>query len=277
VRLTADTLRLAEGYVEVRSLGPIPVKGLAMGLAEPGEFAEAIAVGEESLRIAQTAGHPYSEVWARVGLGYAHLRYGDFTHAARVLEPGLAVSREMDFRVALPFTAGLMGSAHLWSGRAENAVPLLEEAVETFTARRILGPYAWTIALAEAYLALGRIAAAREQAEHVLALARAEKQRSWEAWSLKVHGDVDAQAVTKVEQSGAEQAADAYRRALALATELGMRPLVAHCHIGLARLYRQAMNREQALVHLTHATRLYREMGMQFWLQQADREMRELP
>jgi class 3 adenylate cyclase len=29
VRLTDDTMRLAEGYVEVRSLGPVPVKGLA--------------------------------------------------------------------------------------------------------------------------------------------------------------------------------------------------------------------------------------------------------
>ena len=28
IRLTADTLRLAEGYVEVQPLGPVPVKGL---------------------------------------------------------------------------------------------------------------------------------------------------------------------------------------------------------------------------------------------------------
>ena len=36
-----------------------------------------------------------------------------------------------------------------------------------------------------------------------------------------------------------ETAEGHYREALALATELGMRPLVAHCHLGLGKLYRR--------------------------------------
>jgi hypothetical protein len=55
-----------------------------------------------------------------------------------------------------------------------------------------------------------------------------------------------------------------------------MRPLVAHCHFGLAKLDRQTNNREQAREHLMTAITMYREMGMQFWLEKAEVDMRGL-
>ncbi len=286
VRRAADALRAAITLVngvplgERFGLGALPAVAarfiLAEVLAELGEFAEALAAGEEGLQIAQTAGHPYSEVLARLGLGYAHLRHADFAAATRMLEPGLALCRGMEFRVALPFFAAFLGSAYLWSGRATEAVPLLEEAIEAITAMRILGLRSWVIPfLAEAYLVLGRVAEAREHAEKAVALARAHRERGWEAWGLKLLGDVHAHEPAEVdqggiEQSGAEQAGDAYRQALALATELGMRPLVAHCHFGLGKLYRQTNMQDQAREHFTNATAMYREMDMRFWLEQAE-------
>jgi hypothetical protein len=155
-------------------------------------------------------------------------------------------------------------------------------------------------------LVLGRIAEAREQAEQAVALARGHPQRAWEAWGLKLLGDVRAHEAVEIEQDGVdqggtEQAGDTYRQALALATELGMRPLVAHCHFGLGRLYAsphpqplsrpspyplpqagegpvcllgervaRTSKREQARTHFTTATTMYREMDMRFWLEQAE-------
>ena len=55
-----------------------------------------------------------------------------------------------------------------------------------------------------------------------------------------------------------------------------MRPLVAHCHLGLGKLYRVTGKQEQAMEHFTTATTMYRDMDMQFWLEQAEAEMREL-
>ena len=75
---------------------------------------------------------------------------------------------------------------------------------------------------------------------------------------------------------GAEDALGYYREALALADQLGMHPLVAHCHLGLGKLYRLAAQREQAQKHLTTATTMYREMDMRFWLEQAEVEKKEL-
>jgi hypothetical protein len=64
-----------------------------------------------------------------------------------------------------------------------------------------------------------------------------------------------------------------YRNGLELADSLGMRPLVAHCHLGLGKLYRRTGKREQAHEHLTTATTMYREMDMRFWLEQAESEV----
>jgi hypothetical protein len=61
-----------------------------------------------------------------------------------------------------------------------------------------------------------------------------------------------------------------YQQALTLAEELGMRPLVAHCHLGLGRLYGQTGRGKQARAALGTAIDLYRAMDMPFWLPQAE-------
>jgi hypothetical protein len=63
---------------------------------------------------------------------------------------------------------------------------------------------------------------------------------------------------------------------MALASELGMRPLVAHCHLGLGKLYARAGRRPEAREHLATALAMYREMDMRFWLPQAEAELREV-
>ena len=104
------------------------------------------------------------------------------------------------------------------------------------------------------------------------ASAREWDHRPDEASALRLVGEIIAAA----ERPAVDGAAARYREALALADELGMRPLVAHCHLGLGKLYRRAGQRDQAREHLTIATTMYREMSMQFWLEQAEGQMREL-
>jgi hypothetical protein len=49
-----------------------------------------------------------------------------------------------------------------------------------------------------------------------------------------------------------------------------MRPLQAHCHLGLGTLYIKMDRREQARTELSTAIELYRAMEMTFWLPQAE-------
>jgi MalT-like TPR region len=109
---------------------------------------------------------------------------------------------------------------------------------------------------------------ARQHVEVALGFSRKQTARGDEAWSLYLLGAINAS-----EEPGSVAAPEGYyRQGLALAEELGMRPLVAHCHLGLGKLYRSTGKREQAQEHLTTAMTMYREMGMTYWLEKAETE-----
>ena len=78
------------------------------------------------------------------------------------------------------------------------------------------------------------------------------------------------------ELSGDPQGGGALWGGRTLAKQLGMSPLVAHCHLGLGKLYRRTGQREHAWEHLTTATAMYREMDMRFWPEQAEAERTKL-
>jgi len=125
--------------------------------------------------------------------------------------------------------------------------------------------------LGQAYLQLRRIEPALERARLALDLSRAQRERGHEAYAIELLG-----GIASYRESPNEKVAQSYYcQAIALAKELGMRPLVAHCHLGLGKLYRRTGTREQAQEHLTTATTMYGEMGMTYWLEKAEAEMND--
>ena len=100
----------------------------------------------------------------------------------------------------------------------------------------------------------------------MLALTRAHQELGNQAYALRLLGEIAARR----DPPEVDLAAAYYQEALALADELGMRPLMAHCHRGLGTLYAAAGQQEQARTELSTATALYRAMDMVFWLPQAE-------
>jgi tetratricopeptide (TPR) repeat protein len=92
------------------------------------------------------------------------------------------------------------------------------------------------------------------------------------AHALHLLGDI----ASHPDRFDAESAEAHYWKALALAEPRGMRPLTAHCHLGLGKLYLRTGQREQVREHLTIATTMYCDMEMRFWLEQAQEGMKEL-
>jgi tetratricopeptide (TPR) repeat protein len=126
--------------------------------------------------------------------------------------------------------------------------------------------------LSEVWRLMGRDDEAWQHACQALDLARRLKERGDEALALYQLGAVHAHT-TPPDATPAEAH---YQQALALGKELGMRPLVAHCHLGLGRLYHQTGRAEQARAALTTAIDLYRAMDMTFWLPQAETVLAEV-
>ena len=241
--------------------------GLAVSLAECGAFTEGRTLAEEGVRIAETANRPYSRVIAYWGMGFRALRQGDLPQAIPVLERAFDLAQGAHLQLVVPWVAAPLGAAYALAGRTTESLPLLEQAVEQAVAMHFLIDHAlWVVWLGEAYLLAGRLDEASTQAQRALEFSRAHQERGYEAYALRLLGEVAAQR----EPSEAAQAEAHYQQALALANALGMRPLQAHCHLGLGILYGQMGRLEEARAALSTAIDMYRAMEMTFWLPQAE-------
>jgi tetratricopeptide (TPR) repeat protein len=244
---------------------------LADVLSQLGRFDEAIGQAEAAVRIAEAADHPLTRYHGLLHLGLAHLRRGDLPRATRILEQGHDLCRTWQFVVGTPVLAATLGAAYALGGRADETRPLVAGAVEEFRRRPFhYKPALVLLCAGTIYLSAGRIDEARSLAEEALALARRLGARASEAHALCLAGDVAS-------AGGTEDAEGDYREALVLSGELGMRPLVAHCHLGLGKLYRRTGDQPKAHEHLTTGATMYREMGMNFWLDKAEAAMGPAP
>jgi DNA-binding NtrC family response regulator/tetratricopeptide (TPR) repeat protein len=234
-------------------------------LAEVGQFPEAIARAREALEIAKATDHPLTSMLAHLGLGRVHLRRGDFSVAIIELEAALELSREWNIAQWYPAIAAALGYAYVFTGRTSEAVELLEHAsAQAATMGRRAG-YPFVLRLADAYLAASRPQKALELARDALELARSQGERGQQAWTLHLLGEVWSQL------GGDDAGAEAYyRQASTLAEDLGMRPLLAHCHLGLAKLLQRTGTESEAARHFAAAASLFRELDMPFWLGQIE-------
>jgi len=163
--------------------------------------------------------------------------------------------------------AGALGEASEASNRLREA----EQLLHSLLARGIMGNAARAYqSLGWACLLLGRLPEAHRLGGRAIELSAC--YLGFAAHSLHLLGDIEAHPDRLDPQSSESH----YRKSLALAEQLAMRPLIAHCHLGLGKLHRRASNHAQAQEHLTIATAMYREMDMTYWLEQVTAETRQL-
>jgi ATP/maltotriose-dependent transcriptional regulator MalT len=240
---------------------------LAWCHAELGMFPEGRTLGNEGLRIAEEVAHPASLIFGYWGIGLLSLRQGDLRRALPLLEQALDSCPEADRSATGSAVAATLGAAYTLDGRLVDAVPLLTQAMEqTIAMKAVIFQALCGLSLGEAQLQTGRLEDAHALAEQALAHAHAHQERGNQAYALRLLGDIAARR----EPPESEPAAAYYRQALALAEELGMRPLIAHCHLGLGTLHGRMGQVEPARAALTAAIALYRAMDMTFWLPQAE-------
>jgi tetratricopeptide (TPR) repeat protein len=236
-------------------------------LADLGAFDEGAMRGEEAVRMAEALDHPFSLTQAYFAFGSLYLRKGDLSKAIPVLERGLGLCQVANIRTWFPTVAATLGYAYTLAGRIAEALPLLQQVAGQDTSRGISAAHArWTAYLGEAYLLVGHMGEAYTLAEGALAFARDLKARGNEAYALWLLGEIHAHQ----DPLAVEAAEAAYRQALALAEELGMRPLLAPCHLGLGTLYTEVGRLAQARAALSTAVELFRAMDMTFWLPRAE-------
>lgn len=168
-----------------------------------------------------------------------------------------------------PATVTSLGFAYASAGQSNAAVALLDEALGLLPKGYLWSGGGW---LGEGLLRLNRIEEASRVATDDLRFATKIGARADEAWALRLLGEIHTQAACL----DPKQAGENYGRALALARELSMRPLVAHCHLGMSQLHQRMGRLSEARAEFSQAIELYRQMDMQFYLKQAEDDLQAI-
>src|SRR5262249_40403883 len=223
--------------------------------------------GDEGFDLAEALGHPFSLAGMHFSVGYLHIRRGETGPAIALLERGVSICQTWHIQIQLPIAESLCGYAQVLAGRLGDGLPRIEQAAERAMAMqvRLLYPLMLTL-LGEAYLLAGQAERALDVGERADELARTRGERGHKAWAQRLLGEIAAHA----DPPDVEQAEAYCHQALALADELGMRPLVAHCHLGLGTLYQRVGRDQQAQSELAIAREMYRAMEMPLWLERAE-------
>jgi len=245
---------------------------LARALAERGVFDEGDAQGQEAIRIAEGLDHPFSVVVGCLELAYLKSVRGELSQAAGLLERAVAQCREWNITTHTPIAMASLGYVYARSGRTGEGISCLQQALTAYECAGIGYYHSLSVEqLGEAYLLADQVENARACADRAVMLARGRGERGYEAWALRLLGET----ASHHGRPDVATAAAHYGAAMTLASELGMRPLVAHCQLGLGKLYRGTAEGAKAREHLTTAATMYREMDMGFWPAQAEAALRE--
>jgi len=243
---------------------------LAQCLAELGDFAEASSAANEAIRIAEVASQPFSLAAALSINGFVYLLKGDLLQAIQTLERSVELCRTWNFSIHLTNASARLGYAHVLSGAVDTGLSMLEQAAKQAESLGRLYEQASIIGwLGLANLRAGHCDEALDLALRAYEVADQSRQQGKRAHTLRILADVHA----AFGPSHFEQAEDCYHRALLQARESGMRPLQAHCHLGLGTVYSRTERPEQAETELSMAIDLFRSIDMTFWLPQADKEL----
>jgi class 3 adenylate cyclase/DNA-binding winged helix-turn-helix (wHTH) protein/tetratricopeptide (TPR) repeat protein len=245
---------------------------LVRGLSQLGRFAEAMGPAETMLRLAGQMPSPLTQGLAHFAAATLHLWMGNWGTARVLHQRAIDLLLEGQQILQLSYVIGPLAWALACLDEPGEAVRRAQEAEDRLelirTQGRKGGGAETYISLCHCYLMLGRL----EDAQRIVERIPEDRTAASTAQALRLQAEI----ATHPDRRRPELAEDRYRRALALAEECGMRPLVADCHRGLGKLYQRTGKREQARECLTVATTMYREMDMQFWLAQAEAEVREL-
>jgi tetratricopeptide (TPR) repeat protein len=240
---------------------------------ETGQFSDGSRLAEEAIRLAESTDHPDTRLWAYRGAGLLELARGEARQAASFLERARDVCRTHDLPVYVPVIDAELGHAYAMLGRSDEALPLLEGAVEQASGRKQVAILAQImLRLGDGKLRVGLVDEAAAMGARALDLCQRQGDEGTQAHARHLLGEVE-----RLRGVGHLDTAEGhYLRAVALAEGHHMRPLGARARLGLGLLGLARGDHAQAKAHLTEAVASFREMAMPACLREGESALRSL-
>lgn len=257
-RLQGEHLRHRFGTVMLPSTYARSLQAWCM--AELGDFAQARAMAEAAERIAVELNYPFSAGYALFAQGVVHLRQGEIVRAVLALQRALNTPGILASPISTAYVGCHLGFAMTLADRADDGMEILSRNTAMAEAKGFMVHHAMRLGyMAETHLRGGRSAQAQAVAERALHLAQAHGEAASEAYTRRIL----AECALALDHP--EDALHRYTACLEAATRLRMRPLMANCHDGLARITGAMGDFVLARRHRDKADRLAESMDMQLW------------
>ena len=234
---------------------------VVLGMAELGNFDKFEEIGHEALEIAEQVQNALTLTFVYNFIAMAYLRLGKVESALPLLEKCYELCCISQVQGMHSYSAGSLGYAYLLAREPKRALSILEEGIKKDYLQASFWPTHPLIVLADAYRAERKFVLANDTASRALGLANERGERGFEAWVIFVMAKINADTGRIVD------AKQWYQRALKQASDLSMRPLVAHCHKGLGNCYLKLGNETKAQLESKRADDIYRALGMTYWLE----------
>jgi tetratricopeptide (TPR) repeat protein len=232
---------------------------LVWALTRLGAFDEGVALGAGVIEMAARLDQPLGITVSTYTHGKLLVGRGDFDKAIPVLESAMDTCKSRGFIGWLPNIEACLGRAYACTGRFTSGRELIQRAIERTRAIGILVHTGrWKAWLAEALLAGGDIAGAREAAIEAVNLSQAQSERGNEAEALRILGEVGLE----MPDFNPATVAETLNAALSSAKACAMYPLMMQCHLALARFHHAGWDTASAGCHRKQAAILACEMGL---------------
>jgi len=227
---------------------------LTLCYSELGEFAVAAQHASAAVELVKETQHPLSLVFAYWALGHLCLQQRDYSGAEVAFLTGLDACKRWSLRFWFSRLGSALGVVRALSGDGDAAVNLIEDALREARSMHLqIELPRLHERMAVAHLASGRLAMAESEAREALQLAIQGNAKGHQAWALRTLGEVFSAG----ERTNWERAQSSFTDALEIADNLGMRPLCALCHEGIARLQERRGRTDQALRASGDAQRIW--------------------
>ena len=234
---------------------------LAASLAETGDFREAAAHASEAVRRAASSGQPDSIMWANWSGGLVALLGGETAEAARIFERLRELCRIHDLDAYRSRVMAALGCARARTGEVKEGLQLLERAVaiDVSAEPKVTRSFALN-ALAEALFLGGEEEEALAACNQALQFTREHEERGAEAYACFLLGLIHNARVGEFDAAGGS-----LRAAASIASDFGLRPLLAHCQLGFAELHRKRGDAGEAREYLERGRSMLAALGMKQW------------
>jgi tetratricopeptide (TPR) repeat protein len=234
---------------------------LAACLAETGDFRGAAVQASEAAERAASTRQPDSIMWGNWSCGRVALMRGSSDEAVGIFQGLRDLCRAHDLDAYTSRALAGLGCANARLGRVKEGLQLLERAVALDAAAETMTTRSFALnALAEALFLGGEDERALAAGNRALQFTREYEERGAEAYACFLLGLIHNMRVGEFEAAGGY-----LRAAASIASDFTLRPLLAHCQLGLAELHRKQGEAGQAREYLERGRGMLDALGMKQW------------